>query len=70
MLTSREGLPRNAGPGVSPAHQAGSDTRQGSTSTLSFRGGHGSMNTATLCFDVKWPLVPGGEKALEKLSMT
>lgn len=70
MLTSREGLPRNAGLGVSPAHQAGSDTGPGSTGTLSFGGGHGHVNAATLCHDVKWPLVPGGVKALEKLSTT
>lgn len=73
MLTPREGMPRNAGPDGSPAHKPGSDTRQGSaggTGTLGFRGGHSHVNTAALCRDAKWALVPGGVQALEKLSMT
>jgi len=62
-LTCREGMPRNARPGGSPAYQRVSGTRQGSaggTGTLSFRGRHDHMNTATLQRDAKWGLVPGG----------
>lgn len=51
-------MPRNLGPGGSPAHQPGSDSRQSSagvTGTLSFRGGHGHVNVATRCHVVLRP---------------